>query len=89
MSSQQTQAVVRLNVKLARAVNPSRAEEAFRSIPGLSSVIQTFPGESDEELSRMYVLEVEPDALKPALRHLRDNPDVEHVEQTAKRKLIW
>jgi len=84
-----TQAAVRLNVKLAPEVEPQRSKDVLSSTPGLVSVIQTFPDEADEELSRLFVVEVDPSDLAVALRKLKENPGVEYAEQTASRKLIW
>ncbi len=91
MSTQQQEVApgARLNVKLAPEVKPQQSEEVLSSTPGVISVIQTFPDEVDEELSRMFVVEVDPSKLKGALRKLQENPAVEYAEPTAPRKLIW
>ena len=90
MSTQpETHRAVRLNVKLARGVESRRSNEILSGTPGLKSIIKTFPGETDEELSRLYIVEVDPSKLKPALQKLHDNPEVEYAEETAPRKLIW
>ena len=49
---------------------------------------QTFPDEADEELARLFVVEVDPLKLKGALKDLQENPAVEYAEPTARRKLI-
>jgi len=79
----------RLNVKLAAAVRPQQSQELLSSTPGVISVIQTFPDEDDEELSRMFVIEVDPSAVQAAVKKLLENPAVEYAEPTAKRKLVW
>jgi hypothetical protein len=85
----ETQRPIRLNVKLASQVNSKRPENVLAGTPGLKSVIQTFPDENDEELSRLFIIEVEPSAAKLALEKLLDNPAIEYAEPAAKRKLIW
>ncbi len=90
MSTQtETQGPIRLNVKLASRVNDEAPEKVLAGTPGLKSVIQTFPDEKDEELSRLFIIEVEPSAAKLALAKLLENPAIEYAEPTAKRKLIW
>lgn len=79
----------RVNVKLAAEVEPQKSKEMLSSVPGIISVIQTFPDEDDEELSRMFVIEVAPSELQGALKKLLENPAVEYAEPTAKRKLVW
>jgi hypothetical protein len=88
-AEQKTQRVVRLNVKLLPGLDRHKSDAALNGTPGLRSVIQTFPEETDEELSTLYILEVDPSNLKDAVRQLQDNPSVEYVEETARRKLIW
>ena len=85
----ETQSPIRLNVKLASRVNEETLEKVLAGTPGLKSVLQTFPDEKDEELSRLFIIEVEPSAAKLALRQLKENPAIESAEPTAKRKLIW
>ena len=85
----ETQDPIRLNVKLASSVNEESPEKLLADTPGLKSVIQTFPDEKDEELSRLFIIEVEPSAAKLALKKLNENPAIEFAEPTPKRKLIW
>ena len=84
----QTASAVSLNVKLTPETKPHQSEEALSSTPGMISMIQTFPEETDEELARMYVIEVDPTQCVDALKILQNNPAVEHAEPSAKRKLI-
>jgi hypothetical protein len=84
----QTMLAARLNVTLTPETNPHQTEEALSSTPGMISVVQTFPDEQDEELARMYVVEVDSNMSQDALEDLQQNPAVEHAEHTAKRKLI-
>jgi hypothetical protein len=85
---QQSVSAARLNVKLTPETKPHETEEVLSSTPGMISVVQTFPDEEDEELSRMYVVEVDSTMSQDALENLQQNPAVEHAEHTAKRKLI-
>jgi hypothetical protein len=79
---------VRVNVKLAPHADRRKLERMLAEVPGVRQVIQTFPGESDEELSSLYMLEIEPDRLQPGLKTLRDNPGIGYVEEAAPRRLI-
>ena len=88
-TEQEIQRGIRLNVKLTPDLDPRRSEEILSKTPGLRLVIQTFPEETDPELSTLYVLEVNPSDVKSALKQLRQNPYVQYVEETAPRKLIW
>jgi predicted component of type VI protein secretion system len=85
---QQSVSAARLNVKLTPETKPHQTAEALASTPGLISVVRTFPDEEDEELSRMYVVEVDANRSQDALENLQQNPAVEYAEHTAKRKLI-
>jgi hypothetical protein len=76
-------------VKLAPGVDRQRSERVWSQTPGLRSVTQTFPDETDEELSSLYLLEVNASEVEAALHQLRHHPEVEYVEGTASRKLIW
>ncbi len=82
------QAPIRLNVKLARQIAAKDPEGVLAGTPGLKSVVQTFPDEKDEELSRLLMVEVEPSAAQLALEKLKENPEIEYAEPTATRKLI-
>ncbi len=90
MSDQKEQSVsaARLNVRLTPQAKPDETHEVISSTPGVISVVQTFPDEKDEALSRMYVVEVDPAMSQNALENLQQNPAVEHAEHTGKRKLI-
>ena len=85
----ETPSPIRLNVKLGSRVNKETPEKILADTPGLKSVIQTFPDEEDDELSRLDIVEVEPAEAKLALKKLNENPAIESAEPTAKRKLIW
>jgi len=87
-SENETPAPIRLNVKLARRTIQESAEKLLSGTPGLKSVIQTFPEEADDELSRHFIVEVEPTAAASALENLQKNPAIEYAELSARRKLI-
>ena len=55
---------------------------------GVQSVIQTFPDETDQELKRLFVLEIDASDVESALKELRRRPEVEYVEKAPLRKLI-
>ena len=87
-NEEQTASAARLNVKLTPETKPHQSEKVLSSTPGVISVIKTFPDEKDEELSRMYVIEVDPAQSGDTLKNLQQNPAVEYAEHCAKRKLI-
>lgn len=61
----------RFNVKLSEDSDPDRSRGMLSRVSGVQSVIQTFPEEIDEELKRLFVLEIEPSELESALKELR------------------
>ena len=79
---------LRVNVKLTGDSDPGRCQNILSRLHGVQSVIQTFPDESDEELKRLFVLEVEPSELESALNELRRRSEVEYAEKAPLRKLI-
>jgi hypothetical protein len=80
---------IQLNVKLTPGADRSGTIKSLSAFPGVEQVVQTFPKESDPELSRLYVLKLKPSQAKSALRQLQNHPDIEYVEGAAPRKLIW
>lgn len=80
---------VRLNVKTAPGLDTEQLAKVLSKMPGIGSVIQTFPDETDAELSTLYILEADPSKLGVALEALRQSPYIEYVEETATRGLIW
>ncbi len=79
---------VAVNVKLERGSVPGASVKALTHAPGVLRVEQSFPEELDEDLSTLYVLEVERPLLPSALRALRAAPGVEYAEEAAPRKLL-
>ncbi|MGE0886537.1 MAG: hypothetical protein AB7P14_23615 [Blastocatellales bacterium] len=88
MATTQAKRGVHLNMKLAAGVKHNRLKKVLADAPGIESVIQTFPDETDEELSRMYVLEVDPAEVDAAIAALNHQPEIEYVEPSAPRRLI-
>lgn len=76
-----------VNVKLIPGRARGSPQQMF-STPGVVEFEQTFPGESDEELSTLYVLRVARPQLQSVIRSLRGTPGVEYVEEAPARKLI-
>jgi hypothetical protein len=81
--------IARINVKLKPTARQGRAIKSLSVIPGVKDVIQLFPDESDPELSRLCVVEIDHSDIASALEDIGQLPDVEHVEKPARRKLIW
>jgi hypothetical protein len=79
---------VQVNVKLAPSADKLLAVQKLSVAPGVRNVLQTFPGETDQRLANLYILEVNASEVKSALRRLRRIADVEYAEVSAPRKLI-
>ncbi len=79
---------VQVNVKLAPGADRPLVVQRLSLTPGIRDVVQTFPGETDQELANLYVLDIDASAVESALRQLRQIADVEYVEVSARRKLI-
>jgi hypothetical protein len=82
-----TTELIKLNMKLAAGAG-KKLDKLLAEAPGIESVIQTFPDETDEELSRLYVLEVSASESEAAIKMLNANPEIEYVEPSAPRRLI-
>ncbi|OGO75156.1 MAG: hypothetical protein A3K41_06125 [Chloroflexi bacterium RIFOXYD12_FULL_57_15] len=80
--------LVQVNVKLIAGTDKQATFDTLRVAPGVINVTQTFPDEVDEELATLYLLDVKSSKVKPVLRRLRANPEIEYVEEAASRKLI-
>ena len=78
--------LVGLNVKLIRPRKGLPA--ALMRLKGVVQVTQTFPDEQDEELSTLYVLQVEAPKANIVLRALRSDPTVAFAEASAPRKAL-
>ena len=79
---------VRVNVKLVPRAERERSVQAMSDLPGVWSVIQTFPEETDADLSGLYLLEIDASYLASVLQRLRQYPGIEYAEEAAARKLI-
>lgn len=79
---------MQVNVKLAPGALRDRSLSILSRPRGVRSVMQTFPDETDEELARLYMLDVDPSDLQSALRELRQRPEVEYAEVVPSRRLI-
>lgn len=80
---------VQVNVKLTQKADRSGTVKMLSALPGVEHVEQTLPGESDPELSRLYVLKLNPSKADSAMEQIQKHKDVEYVEGAAPRKLIW
>ena len=79
--------LLQLNVKLNPDADPQRFVRSVAATQGILNVTQTFPEETDPELKRLFVIDLDPQS-KTALQSLRGNHDVEYVEEVRPRKLI-
>ena len=88
MSPPVKQEVVRVNVKLVPDADRARSVSRLSDAAGVRTVVQTFPDETDQELSGLYMLEVDPPNLKSILEQLRKIPEVEYAEVAPSRRLV-
>ncbi|HEX8246016.1 MAG TPA: hypothetical protein VF541_21050 [Longimicrobium sp.] len=89
MAGERLAETARVNVKLVPGTALERAERLLRESPGVLGVEQLFPGETDEEMRGMYMVEVDGRSAGDAVRQLAQKPEVEYAQETARRKLIW
>jgi hypothetical protein len=75
-------------VKLAAGTDHGQANTLLASTPGVRSVIQLFPDDPDDEMRRLYIVEVPSNHVDEAIQHLQRNPGVEFAHETAPRKLV-
>lgn len=80
--------MARINVKLADGTDHGQANTLLASTPGVRSVIQLFPDDPDDEMRRLYIVEVVSDHVDDAIQQLQRNPGVEFAHETAPRKLV-
>jgi|ERR1700733_1866191 len=79
---------VQLSVKLQPDADTGEFLRSFSHVPGVIKVTQTFPGEKDQDLAGLFVVEVDGSALKSAMRVLRSYSFVEYASDPAPRRLI-
>lgn len=80
--------LVAVNVMVSPAECSPEAIKTALSAPGVVEVEQTFPGERDEELSRLYVIKVRRDDVEDVVERLRRSAAVEYAEPVPLRRLI-
>jgi hypothetical protein len=80
---------VQVNVKLRSKADASGTVKLLSALPGVKKIEQTLPGESDPELSRLYILKLDPSKADSAMQQIQKHTGVEYVEGAAPRKLIW
>ena len=88
MSPPVKQEVVRVNVKLVPDADRARSVSRLADAAGVRTVVQTFPDETDQELSGLYLLEVDPPKLDSILAQLRQVSEVEYAEVAPSRRLV-
>ena len=79
---------IQFSFKVGPRAEPQEFVHTIAAWPGVLKVTQTFPDESDGDLARLFVLEVEPSALDSTLTRLRRTRSVEYAEDPAPRRLI-
>jgi len=78
---------IQLSVKLRPNADAQEFVRRFSQAPGVLRVTQTFPGETDQELATLFVVEVDATTLQSAIKQLRSTSDVEYADP-APRRLI-
>lgn len=75
-----------VNLQFAPGVDLERGKAMAAAVPGVVRVRQVFADErEDDELHRMFVLEVEPEATEATVAALRRSSLVEEVELAPRR----
>lgn len=77
-----------VHVKLTPGADSVLCVKRLSEADGVRDVTQLFPGETDQELSRLYVLEVDPSRLAGLMKELHRNKSLEYAELAAPRRLI-
>ena len=75
-----------LNLRISPGADIGRGKRAMEHLRGVERVRQVFPEETDQELVRMFVLDVEPSLGEETLAALRGESFVEEVEVVPKRR---
>ncbi len=76
--------MVKINIFLKEGSSIEEFKETASLIDGVQKIIQVFPNDNDEELSRSFVLEVESEDIVDNLKNLFC---IETIELTPKRTL--
>lgn len=75
-----------MNLLLAPGVDLASGTKAIAVVPGVERVRQVFPDQTDQELKRMFVLDVTPRLSDAALVALREASFVEEVELVSPKR---
>lgn len=87
-SPQRSPSSSQVHVKLTPGADRALFLRRLSSTQGVRRVTQLFPSETDAELARLYVLEVDPSHLEALMRELRRDKSLEYAEVAAPRRLI-
>lgn len=79
---------VQISVKLQQDADIHQFLRYLSGVPGIVQVTQTFPGARDPEMASLFVIEIDPPALKSTLTKLRSVSAVEYATDPAPRRLI-
>jgi hypothetical protein len=77
-----------LNIKVAPTADIDKTLERLQRVDGFRAIEPLFPGETQSDLSTIYVAHVDSDRVAAALPEIEADDDVEYVEEPASRKLI-
>ena len=66
----------------------SKLVDDIRQMKGVIKVTQTFPDNSDEELRRIYVMNVEHEMSDAICKLLREHPGIEEADIVAARRIM-
>lgn len=76
-----------INLQLALGADIDRSKATLSGVQGVTRVRQVFPDEADDELSRMLVLDIDPELKSIALAALLGLSFVEDVELVLQRRI--
>jgi hypothetical protein len=76
-----------VNLRLAPGADLSQGKRKMEALRGVERVRQVFPDHADQELARMFVLDVAPTLGEETLASLRQAKFVEEVELAPKRRI--
>jgi hypothetical protein len=78
--------VTQLSLRLSPSTDVDQSKRAMEALPGVERVRQVFPDQADQELARLFVLDVTPAQGEATLAALRSASYVEEVERAPKRR---
>ncbi len=75
-----------LNIKVAPTADIDSALKRLQSVDGFRTIERLFPGETEPDLSTIYVAHVDTDQLAKVMPEIEADDDIEYVEEPPSRK---